>query len=159
MAADLVIQDEDPYPRSRPFEQDLLELAAELVVLEDEELYQHVFFGRRDALEDAAEGRLSINQQLDLIATQIRDLGEVLGRPTGRLLLTSGGAEMPGFLRSRPVDVADLVVSFLSRRDIPLEPAASEHPIRRHRYVGEGVERDDPGDRALRGPGAHHCVD
>jgi hypothetical protein len=83
-ASDLVVQEIYSDTGTGSLEQGRLELAAELVIMDDEELDQDVFLRLGDSFENAGERRIAVHQELDLVAAQKWDLRQVLPGPGGR---------------------------------------------------------------------------
>ncbi len=155
---DLVVDEIDAHTFLRPGDKVLPDPASEAVVLHDEELEQDIVRGAIDPFEDARESRLPVDQQVHAIAAQHRHLAQGLDDMQRRVSFHVLEAKRSDRVAQLSLAVRNPVVRGAPQRDIPPEPAASEHPIRRHREVREGVQRHEPRDRALRGTRAHDRV-
>jgi len=149
VAADLVVEQIDPYPGLGLVHQPSLEGAAELVVADDVELHQHVGLGGLDGREDGRKGGLPVLQQLQGVAPGEGQLGQPLqhreqARHPGRVGIGKGliGVE----LRSQSIHHP---VAGPAGRDVALEAVAAENPVQGHRHVGERDHGHDPGNGAL----------
>ncbi|MNJ58404.1 hypothetical protein D3C77_540370 [compost metagenome] len=70
MAADPVIQHINLHPFGGLLQQQSLQGASELVVMDDEELHQHGVTRSLNGGEDGVEGRLAVDQQTHLVVRQ-----------------------------------------------------------------------------------------
>ena len=78
VAADLVVEHVAAHAGARLRDERVLEPPPEAVVVDDVKLHEHVIARLLDALEDRAEGRFAVDQQLGVIAARGRKLREFL---------------------------------------------------------------------------------
>ena len=157
-ASDLVVEEEDVDASLHAVDHRGLEPPAQIVVVHDVELHQRVSPGARQTGEDAVEGRLPVHQELDVVASEERRVGELLQGLVVRQALDRRDLEGLERLAHLGGERIDFFLVTLPGLPIALELAAPEHPVERNREVREGVEAHPPGDRPLGGAVGHDRV-
>ena len=162
VAADPVVEHVNSHALCGFFFQQSMQLAAEFVVVNDEELEQHGGLGVADGVEDRAEGGVAVDQQAYFVISQARHAPQLGHGAQGGI--RAGVARSQRLLDPRaPVQLGDGAVHFLvglaTCLDISVEGAAAKNQVGDQREVGDEHQRQGPGDGALGGPDGQHRVD
>jgi len=158
MAADLVVEQVDAHALPGLGQQVRLQLPADVVVVDDEELDQDVALGRVHGCEDGLEGGLAADQQAGLVARGERRASQAFEHAeAGGAGPVRGGhvRPVPGQV---PLQGRELGGAREPRPAVAQEAAAAEDPVEGHGHVGEGDHGHDPGDGALGGAGGEQSA-
>ncbi len=148
-AADIVVEQEDLDARLGALDQPFGQLLAQGVVAHDIKLHQQMMAGLLDAGKDGIEGGLAVDEDLDVVAGEKREFGNLgLHRP-----------EMAGFAvdqrqilgaqRAGGAAIADAVGG------VVVKGLPAEHHVEKGGREGQKPQRQEPGDRALGGARVH----
>ena len=121
VAADFVVEQVTAYAGARLRDERVLEPAPEAVVVDDVKLHEHVIARLLDALEDRAKRRLSVDQQLGVVAARGRKFREFFQQLRTRRLGLGRGSHREEIARELPLRVAQFRLSLAPKNDVALE--------------------------------------
>ncbi len=157
--ADLVVEQVDVHTGRGLAGEDIADPRAEAVIADDVELEQDVALGALQAGHDAAEGGVAVDQQLHPVAAGGREPGEaaqtrVQGQVVARRqeMLAHGGEGVLGEGLGPRLHLRPLL-------EVAVEAIAAEDQVQRHRDIGQGQQRNHPGNGALGRAHRHHRLD
>ena len=156
VGADFVEEKMNPDACLGPGHEGVFERGAESVVHDDEEVDEDVVLRLLQRFEQGVESSLAIDEDLDVIAVDLREAAETFGGFHQRggvldLVFEEGGAQVHGVLDETFIvgsPGADIASEFVSTKD----------PVERNSDVRHRGEGDDPCDGALRGAPIHDDV-
>jgi hypothetical protein len=150
VAADLVIKHVTAHARARLFHENVFQTSPQVVVVDDIKLHENVVPRFRDALEDGAEGRVAVDQQLRVIPMRGGKFRQFLEQCRTRRLRLGRRTHRQEIAGELAFCVAQLRFRLATQNNISLEARAPKNPIRRHGDIWKGIQRHRPGDCPLR---------
>ncbi|MND84400.1 hypothetical protein D3C80_762910 [compost metagenome] len=152
VAADPVVQHIDVYPFGGFLQQQGLQGAPQLVVMDDEELHQHRVTCLLDGGKDRVESCLAVDQQAHLVVRQTRHPSQPGHGP--KCAIGFGVACCQRFIDPRPpVEVGHghmhFAVGLASRLDVGVEGTTAKYQVRDQSEVGDKQQRQGPGNCTL----------